>query len=95
MERLPWFPDDGIEPMRAAFEQIMAEHGLEKVIPVIGTEAIGTKVYDLLPEMIFTLSDGEKVTLAELEKNYEGYVHVAARDGGTGRCSTGCASPVS
>jgi hypothetical protein len=83
--RLPWFPDCEIEPMCTAFEQIMAEHGWEKVIPVIGTEAVGTKVYDLQPEMVFTLSDGETVTLADLEKAFEGYVHYAARNGGSGK----------
>ena len=34
--------------------------GWEKVIPVIGKDAIGTKVYDLEPGMIFTLADGER-----------------------------------
>jgi hypothetical protein len=66
-DTLPWFMDNWIAPMRAAFEKIMAAHGWVKVIPVLGEEAKGTKVYDLLPEMIFMLSDGTEVTLEELE----------------------------
>lgn len=85
VDALPWFPDAKIAAMVKAFEQIMADHGWEKVIPVIGNEAIGTKVYDLLPEMIFTLSDGEKVTLKELEENYEGYRLYSERNNGTGK----------
>jgi hypothetical protein len=85
VEALPWFPDCEIEPMRTAFEQIMADHGWEKVVPVIGNDAIGTKVYDLEPEQIFTLSDDEKVPLGDLEKDYEGYVLYSARNSGSGK----------
>ena len=41
--------------MLAAFEEIMVGCGWEKVLPTIGNEAVGTKVYDLLPDQIFTL----------------------------------------
>jgi hypothetical protein len=66
-DRLPWLEDRELTPMLAAFEAIMIDSGWEKVVPVIGKKAINTKVYDLLPDQIMTLSDGEKVTLAELE----------------------------
>ena len=66
VDALPWLADSAIAPMLAAFEEIMASGGWEKVVPVIGNEAVGTKVYDLEPEMIFKLSDGTEVTLAEL-----------------------------
>ena len=48
----------------------MASHGWEKAVPVIGTEAAGTKVYDLVPDQLFTLSDDEQVTLRELERDW-------------------------
>lgn len=85
VDALPWFPDAEIATVVTAFEQIMADHGWKKVIPVIGTEAIGTKVYDLEPDMVFPLSDGEKVPLADLERDYEGYVRAAMCDGGSGK----------
>ena len=46
----------------------MVSCGWEKVVSVIGNEAVGTKVYDLLPGQIFTLSDGEQITLEDLER---------------------------
>jgi hypothetical protein len=54
---LPWLADSNIAPMLAAFEKIMAGLGWERVVPVIGKEAGGTKVYDLLPDQVFTLAD--------------------------------------
>jgi len=63
----------------------MAGCGWEKAVPVIGNEAAGTKVYDLLPGQVFTLSDGEKVTLLVLERDFEGYVNASQRDGGSGK----------
>jgi len=68
VDALPWLTDSEIAPMLAAFAAIMAGHGWQKVILVLGTEAIGTKVFDLLPDMIFTLSDGEQITLEALER---------------------------
>jgi hypothetical protein len=65
-DQLPWLADSAIAPMLAAFEQIMAGCGWEKVVPVIGKDAIGAKVYDLEPEMTFKLSDGTEITLEEL-----------------------------
>ena len=85
VDTLPWFIDSDIDALREGCEEIMREHGWEKVIPVIGPEAAGTKVYDLLPGQVFTLSDGEKVPLSDLERDYEGYVIVAARNGGSGK----------
>jgi hypothetical protein len=76
VDALPWLADSAIALMLAAFEQIMAGCGWEKVVPVIGNEAVGTKVYDLLPGQIFTLSDGEQITLEDLER--------LARGGGGG-----------
>ena len=66
--RCPGWRIPQIAPMLAAFEEIMAGCGWEKVVPAIGKDAIGTKVYDLLPEQIFTLSDGEQITLEDLER---------------------------
>ena len=66
--RCPGWRIPQIAPMLAAFEEIMAGCGWEKVVPAIGNEAIGTKVYDLLPGQIFTLSDGEQITLEDLER---------------------------
>jgi hypothetical protein len=68
VDQLPWLADSEIAPMLAAFEEIMATCGWKKVIPAIGKDAVGTKVYDLEPEMIFTLADGEQITLEELER---------------------------
>ena len=68
VDDLPWLADANIAPMLTAFEQIMADLGWEKVIPVIGKDAIGTKVYDLEPWMIFTLADGERIDLVDLEE---------------------------
>ena len=68
VDALPWLADSEIAPMLAAFEEIMAGCGWEKVVPAIGKDAIGTKVYDLLPDQIFTLSDGEQITLEDLER---------------------------
>jgi hypothetical protein len=66
-DQLPWFPDSEIAPMLAAFEAIMGGLGWEKVIPTVGKDAIGTKVYDLEPDQIFTLADGSEIALEELE----------------------------
>jgi Bifunctional DNA primase/polymerase, N-terminal len=68
VDALPWLTDSAIAPMLAACEQIMAGCGWEKVVPVIGKDAIGAKVYDLLPGQIFTLSDGEQIALEDLER---------------------------
>jgi hypothetical protein len=68
VDALPWLADSAIAPMLAAFEEIMAGCGWAKVVPAVGNEAIGSKVYDLLPDQIFTLSDGERITLADLER---------------------------
>jgi bifunctional DNA primase/polymerase-like protein len=67
VDALPWLADSALPPMLAACEEIMVACGWEKVVPAIGKDAIGTKVYDLKSEMIFKLSDGTEVTLAELE----------------------------
>jgi hypothetical protein len=66
VDALPWLADSAIVPMLAAFEEIMASCGWEKRVPAIGKDAVGTKVYDLEPEMVFRLSDGTEVTLEEL-----------------------------
>jgi hypothetical protein len=68
VDALPWLADSAIALMLAAFEAIMAGRGWEKVVPAIGNEAVGTKVYDLLPGQIFTLSDGEQIALEDLER---------------------------
>ena len=67
VDALPWLADSDD---RADARRLRGDHGgcgWEKVVPVIGKDAIGTKVYDLLPDQIFTLSDGEQITLDELE----------------------------
>jgi hypothetical protein len=68
VDALPWLADCAIAPMLVAFEEIMAACGWKKVVPAIGNEAVGSKVYDLLPGQIFTLSDGEQIALEDLER---------------------------
>ena len=74
VDALPWLADDAIAPMLAAFVEIMVASGWAEVVPAIGREAIGSKVYDLLPGQIFTLSDGERITLEDLEQLARGRV---------------------
>jgi hypothetical protein len=78
---LPWFRDEDIGPAVDTAEAVMKQHGLERR----EAPARPYKVYDLEPEMIFTLSDDEKVALGELERDYEGYVLYAAHNGGSGK----------
>jgi Bifunctional DNA primase/polymerase, N-terminal len=89
VDALPWLADSAIAPMLAAFEKIMAACSWEKVVPAIGNEAVGTKVYDLLPGQIFTLSDGEQIALEDLERLARSGIGLG--DNGEGRLR-GCAS---
>ena len=65
---LPWFPDADIFQVCDLCEEIMRAHGLVQRSPEGGRQGYGAKqVFDLKPEMVFTLSDGDQMTLAELE----------------------------
>ena len=71
VDALPWFYDAHIDALRDGCEQIMADHGWEKVIPVIGPEAVrAPRSTTSNREKIFTLSDDEKVPLADLEEDF-------------------------
>lgn len=67
LRELPWFPEADIPEMIAACEQVMAALGLEQIVVPQGA-AYGEKVYDLEPDMVITLSTGERIRLDELEQ---------------------------
>ena len=65
---LPWFPDQDIPAMLAGIETIMAGSGLAMVDEPAHTRACRAKsVFDLEPDMVFTLSNNRTLTLGELE----------------------------
>jgi hypothetical protein len=64
---LPWFPDADIADALAIADRIMAVYGLHQRTPPSSSGA-GEKVWDLEPTMEITLSDGEVVALAALER---------------------------
>jgi hypothetical protein len=64
---LPWFPEIDIPSMIGECEQVMVDLGLEQIIAT-QTHMPGERVYDLKPDDIIMLSDGERLTLAELDK---------------------------
>jgi len=66
IDELPWFPESDIPEMIAACEQEMLALDLEQIIVPQGTP-YGEKVYDLEPDMVITLSTGERISLADLE----------------------------
>jgi hypothetical protein len=67
LDSLPWFPEEDIPVMIAACEEVMTGLGLEQIV-VPKSAPYGEKVYDLLPDMVITLSTGERIRLDELEK---------------------------
>jgi hypothetical protein len=64
---LPFFPEADIPLMITACEEVMLGLGLEQ-IAMSKNHVHGERVYDLTPDMVFTLSTGERVKLSELEK---------------------------
>lgn len=67
LEALPWFPDDGFHDALVIAQEVMEAHGLVKIEKPINPNS-GGKVFDLKPEQIFTLTDGEKISLKDLEE---------------------------
>jgi hypothetical protein len=64
---LPWFPEADIAPMIAECERVMRSLGLEHIAQA-HTHMPGERVYDLTPEMVIVLSDGERIRLDDLER---------------------------
>jgi hypothetical protein len=64
---LPWFPEADIPLMIAECERVMGGLGLEQ-IKVVQPHLPGEHIYDLKPEDVLMLSDGERIVLSELEK---------------------------
>jgi hypothetical protein len=64
---LPCFPDADIPEMLAECERVMRGLGLER-IAVAQAHTPGERVYDLKPDDVMILADGERITLRELEK---------------------------
>jgi len=64
---LPCFPDADIPEMLAECERVMQGLGLER-IAVAQAHTPGERVYDLKPDDVMVLADGERITLRELEK---------------------------
>jgi len=64
---LPWFPEADIPRMVAECERVMRELGLEQIVQA-HTHMPGERIYDLLPQMVIVLSDGERIRLDDLEK---------------------------
>jgi hypothetical protein len=80
---LPWFNDADIGEAIDIAEAIMKKHGLETRRAV--KAASGAKdIYDLTPDMVMTLSDGEQIRLDKLEQDLDGYQFYSARNGGSG-----------
>jgi hypothetical protein len=67
IDALPWFPEDDIPKMIIECERVMRELGLEQ-IKITHVQLPGERVYDLKPDDVMTLSDGEQIKLSELEK---------------------------
>jgi hypothetical protein len=83
LDELPWFPDEDIFEALDIAEAVMKRHGLEKR-RVVNAASGARDIYDLTPDMVMTLSDGETVKLGDLENNLSGYEFVSARRGGSG-----------
>jgi len=64
---LPWFPEEDIQRMIAECERVMRGLGLEQIV-VAQPHMPGERVYDLKPDDVMTLSDGEQIRLDELAK---------------------------
>jgi hypothetical protein len=67
LESLPWFPEIDIPSMIGECEQVMVKLGLEQ-IKTEHAHLPGDRVYDLKPDDVMVLSDGEHIKLSELEK---------------------------
>jgi len=67
LEDLPWFPEEDIPSMIAECERVMGGLGLEQIV-IAQTHLPGERVYDLKPDDVLMLSDGERIRLDELEK---------------------------
>jgi len=86
--KLPWFNDADIGEAIDIAEAIMKKHGLETRRAV--KAASGAKdIYDLTPDMVMTLSDGEQIRLDKLEQDLDGYQFYSARNGGSVRHAVG------
>jgi len=66
-EDLPLFPETDIPVMIDEAERVMRGLGLEQII-VAQPHMPGERVYDLKPDDVMMLADGERITLRELEK---------------------------
>ena len=83
LDELPWFPDAGIYKALDIAEVVMAKHGLQQRHAAVQPSA-AKDAYDITPEQIWTLSDGETIALGELETSLEGYRFASSRGGGNG-----------
>jgi hypothetical protein len=69
---LPEFPPDDINSALSVADEIMQAAGLiQKQAAILGKYIL----YDLRPEMLITLEDGEELTLAELERDLKNGPH--------------------
>jgi hypothetical protein len=64
---LPCFPDADIPSMITECEQVMQGLGLER-IAAAQAHTPGERIFDLKPDDVMMLADGERITLRELEK---------------------------
>ena len=67
LDQLPWFPENDIPEMITECERVMGGMGLEQIV-LAQAHLPGERVYDLKPEDVLMLSDGERIRLYELEK---------------------------
>jgi hypothetical protein len=67
LAELPWFPDADIAEMIGLCEQTMTELGLEQIV-LEHAHMPGERIYDLKPDDVMMLSDGERIKLSDLEK---------------------------
>lgn len=67
IDELPWFKEADIGEMIDLCDHTLAELGLERILNA-APYTPGEKVYDLKPDDVIMLSDGEQLRLDELEK---------------------------
>lgn len=68
LDSLPWFDAGEIPIMLDLCERTMLDAGLEKIAVAGQHHLPGERIYDLKPDDTMTLSDGTRITLAELEQ---------------------------